>query len=234
MDIHTHIIPDVDDGPKNFEDSINIIRQLYQLGIDTIVATPHKRRSFFSFDDKKVIENFNELCGMIVERNLCVKLYLGAEYYFGTDLFEDINNNSPFVIGNSKYLLVEFKSLRFSSQDKENLFRIFTLGYKIIAAHIERNGFNSDSFEGIEYLKNNSVLLQCDLMSLSGLWGKEAKSFMEELIKRDFVDIISTDVHCRDFESKLLSEGFGILSSLAGGAPEKYMGLGIKKRLGLL
>ncbi|MGC8926302.1 MAG: tyrosine-protein phosphatase [Myxococcota bacterium] len=235
IDIHTHIIPNVDDGAKGFDEAIVRIRGLHSFGIDTIIATPHKRGELFDFDEELVKRNFNLLSNRLIEEGIGVKIYLGAEYYFGVDLFEDIGGNTLYTLGNSKYILVEFKSLRFSQQDRERLFRIFTSGYKIVVAHIERHRFNSESFSTLEYLKNNSALFQCDIMSLSGLWGEEARLFMEELLNRNLVDVIATDVHCKEFESGLLEKGFSRLKELRGdGSLESFMGEVLKKRLNLL
>ncbi|MCX7958339.1 MAG: hypothetical protein N3B13_04765 [Deltaproteobacteria bacterium] len=234
IDIHTHIIPDVDDGAKDFEDSIKTIRQLKEQGIDTIIATPHRRSNLFDFNREKIRNNFRELTRILDEQGLEVRLELGAEYYFGADLFEDISSGEVYTLGSSDYILVEFKNLRFTVQDKENLFRIFTSGYRVIVAHIERNRFNSESFSGLDYLRDNSALFQCDIMSLSGLWGEQARLFMEELIKRNYVDIVSTDVHCKDFESDLIERGFLRLSEVNNGLKERCMGDNIKKRLGLI
>ena len=235
IDIHTHIIPDVDDGSTEFEDSIKTIRLLSEFGIDTIIATPHKRTRLFEFHRGKIRENFEGLCEKVAGVGIGVRLYLGCEYYFDTDLFEDINNNEVLMLGNSKYILVEFGGLKFTNQDKESLFKIFTSGYKIVVAHVERNRFTSYSFVALDYLRDNSSLFQCDIMSLAGLWGDEARLFMEELIKRDYVDIISTDVHCKDFEEGLIKKGFQILEKIGGdGIQGKLMGENIKKRLNLL
>lgn len=235
IDIHTHIIPDVDDGAKSFEESILRIKQLNLLGVDTIIATPHKRGHLFTFDKDKVRNNLNILENRLIEENIGVRILLGAEYYFGVDLFEDIGGNILYTLGNSKYVLVEFKNLRFSQQDKESLFRIFTSGYRIIVAHIERHRYNSESFATLDYLKNNSALFQCDIMSLSGLWGEESRLFIEELLNRNLVDIIATDVHCKDYEEELLDKGFNRLKELKGNESlERYMGENLKKRLNLL
>lgn len=234
IDIHTHIIPDVDDGAKKLDDSIETISFLAELGIDTIIATPHRRSELFNFDSEKVKDNFNKLNNLILEKGLNTKIYLGAEYLFGPDLFEDISNNQIYTLGPSKYILVEFSNLKFSNQDKENLFRILTKGYKIVVAHIERYRFNSDSFHAIEYLRDNSVLLQCDIMSLAGLWGEQSKLFMQELIKRNYVDILSTDVHCKHFEKNLLKEGFEVIREIDKNLLERYMGFSLKKKIGLL
>ncbi len=234
IDIHTHIIPGVDDGAKNFEDSLATLKQLSDLGIDTIVATPHRRSSMFEYDEEIVRQNFNKLSNLIAENDLDIKIFLGAEYYFGPDLFDDINRKTVYTLGNSNYILVEFRSLRFTNQDKESLFRVITSGYNLIVAHIERNRFNSDSFSALEYLRDNSALFQCDIMSLSGLWGEQANLFMEELIKRNYVDVISTDVHCRDFEKELLIRGFKRLNDIRSGLKDRCMGESIKKRLKLL
>ncbi len=235
IDIHTHLIPDVDDGSRGFEDSIRTIRLLNKFGIDTIVATPHKRTGLFEFQRDKIIQNFQKLKERIAEEEIDTSLYLGCEYYYGPDLFEDISNKEVLTLGGSDYILVEFKSLRFSDQDRESLFRIFTSGYRIIVAHIERHRYNAESMASLDYLRDNSVLFQCDIMSLSGLWGEQVKLFMVELLKRGYVNIISTDVHCKEFEEDLLRKGFDTLKEIAGDdILEISMGEKIKKRLNLL
>jgi protein-tyrosine phosphatase len=205
------------------------------MGIDTIIATPHKRTNLFEFKADKIRENFNLLNNLIVESNLDVRIYLGCEYYFGPDLFEDINNGSVYTLGNSKYILVEFPTFKFGNSDKESLFRVFTSGYKIIVAHIERHRYSLESFYTLEYLRDNSALFQCDIMSLGGLWGEQTRLFMEDLLKKGFVDIISTDTHCKEFEEELLRISFDRLKEIYGGdVRERFMGETIKKRLSLL
>lgn len=235
IDIHTHIIPDTDDGSRSFEDSLKRIDFLRKRGFDKIIATPHKRANLFSFDDVKIRENLHCLVDLLREKDIDVDILVGAEYLFGVDLFEDIEKGNVYTLGGSKYILVEFNSFRFSHQDREGIFRVLTSGYKLIVAHIERQRFNSDAFSALEYLKNNAVLFQCDLMSLSGLWGEEIRLFMEDLIERKYVDILSTDTHCKDFEDELLNRSFERAEELLGDDfMERYMGDNIKKRLGLV
>ncbi len=235
IDIHTHIIPDVDDGAESLRHSLERISFLMNKGIDHIVATPHKRSSLFNFDGEKVKQNFNQLVSTLDNEKIGVKVSMGAEYYFGVDLFEDIQNGSVYTLGNSRYILVEFPSFRFTKKDREGIFKVLTSGYRIVVAHIERHRFSSESFSTLEYLRDNSALFQCDIMSLSGLWGEQVRLFMEELIKRRYVDIISTDTHCKEFEDELLSKSFNRASELLGNDfMERYMGDSIKQRLGLL
>lgn len=235
IDIHTHIIPDVDDGSRSFEESLRRIDFLRKRGFDKIIATPHKRASLFSFDDVRVRENLNHLVDLLREKDIDVDILVGAEYLFGVDLFEDLSKRNVYTLGDSKYILVEFDSFRFSPQDREGIFRVLTSGYRLVVAHIERQRFNSGTFSALEYLRDNAALFQCDLMSLSGLWGEEVRLFMEELIQRRYVDILSTDTHCKDFEDELLNISFRRAEELLGGDfMERYMGDSVKRRLGLL
>ena len=131
LDIHTHILPNVDDGSKSLEESIELLRSEVNNGVTTVILTPHQNAR---------IKTKNELIKRFLEFKKeidFIDLYLGSEIYYYDDLIADLVNDRVLTINNSKYVLVEF-STRTETNIADIVYEIVLKGFKPIIAHIER------------------------------------------------------------------------------------------------
>ncbi len=191
IDIHTHIIPLVDDGSSSFESSVKMIQEAYNMGITDIICTPHYRKGMFEESKDLILENFLKLNNYLKECSIKINLYLGTEIYCSHNLDEDYVINNLFKI-NDNYLLLEF-----STKTKTNILEFvhnFSLkGYKVIIAHIERYSYLT--LNEIIELKAMGALIQINASSVIGREGFKTKRLTNKMIKYNLVDFIASDIH---------------------------------------
>ncbi len=194
-DIHSHIIPFVDDGTSNYEDAVRMLKEETKNNVDKIILTPHYHKSVFETSQGIIKFEFENLKKKINEENLNIKLYLGQEIYVSKriNIIDKLENNEVLTMNGTKYILVEF-----STKDEYDVCElVYTLGlrgYIPIIAHIERYPYLRE-LETIEEIKRLGGLLQINASSLTGKEGATCKKVAIALLKKGFVDFVSSDIH---------------------------------------
>ena len=189
-DLHTHILYNVDDGSKSFEESLEMINKLSFLGFDKIISTSHFIEGTSYCAD-------NEVRGQLLlelQKHTDVKLYLSNEIFINPYIDEYIDNNYIMPI-NKNTLLIE---LPMSSELKDALdilYELKTKGFRIILAHPERYTYFQDKYSLIDKFKEYDILFQCNFGSIIGLYGHNAEKLMKYLLKKGWVDYLGSDVH---------------------------------------
>lgn len=203
IDIHTHIIYDVDDGSKSLEQSIKYLKQAKKIGVNKVVCTPH-----MSHDKKekalKIVDHFKIL--REEAQKLGVELYLGNEIMYSDNTVKLLKTRKIISLNNSKYVLVEFK--RNENRNFDNIVSLLCdladNGYYPILAHPEFY-INYRNIDNYRILKENGVLLQLDSTSLIlNKTSLKTYKFAKKLIKERLIDFVATDSHCtkkRDYLS---------------------------------
>lgn len=217
IDIHTHLIPHVDDGSMNIEDSIGILKKAKAAGFDAIVATPHYIEGSYDSNMYRNIELLEQIKNEAKNKNIDIKLYLGNEVFITENIVKLIKEKKISSINNSRYILMElpFNDEVYNLQNC--IFNLMNSGYIPIIAHPERYAFvKKDPNALIEYI-NQGVLFQCNSGSFIGHYGKTAQKTAEILLKHNMVHFIATDTH--NSKSDNYSELFevkAILNKLVG------------------
>ena len=196
IDTHSHILYGIDDGSRNIEESINIIKSYNEIGIKNIILTPHyiKDTSYMSprQNNLKILENLKK---SLKENNINTNLYLGNEIYIDKDITKLLEQNEINSLNNTKYLLIELPM----SGKKEGYYDIFldliNKGYKVVLAHPERYKSFQQDFEKVYELEDIGVLFQCNIGSIVGEYGTSAKKVMKRMLKENLVYMLGTDVH---------------------------------------
>lgn len=183
IDIHTHILPSVDDGASNIDISRGLIEEEIKNGVDTIVLTPHQNKEYLC--KAELIEKFNEFKQNIGEN---VKLFLGSELYYYDDAIKDLKEDKILTINNSKYVLVEF-STRSETDIASIIYDIHVSGFKPIVAHIER--YEYLSFEDIKQIASYALIQ----VNASSFEKKEYKKVLKFLMKNHLISFIASDCH---------------------------------------
>lgn len=196
IDIHTHLLYGVDDGSKSIEESISIIKHLSEIGVTDIVLTPHYINYTIHSSLKSKNETImQELKQKLDDENINVNLYLGNEIYIDDEIVNLLQEGKISTINNSKYLLIELPM----SGECENYFDIFldliNLGYTVILAHPERYYSFQNDLSKMYELNEIGVLFQCNIGSILGDYGKEAKKTIKKLLKKGFVTFFASDIH---------------------------------------
>ena len=196
IDVHSHILYGIDDGSRNLEESLSIIKNYNNIGIKDIIATPHYiNNSSYTSDKKNNLAILNKLKEELKKENIDTNLYLGNEIYIDEDIEELLKSNMISSLNDSKYLLIELPM----SGEKENYYDIFidliNDGYKVVLAHPERYISFQKDFNRIYELNSIGVLFQCNIGSIIGEYGKSSKKTLKRMLKEDLVYMFGTDIH---------------------------------------
>jgi len=192
IDIHSHILPGLDDGAKTLEDSVAMVRLAAETGTTDIVATPHANLEY-SYDQELVdqkIEELREACGNVV------RIYRGCDFHLHYDNIQDaLANPAKYAVNQKSYLLVEFSELLIARTTDELFHRLRLAGLIPIITHPERNHLLQQRIELLEHWARAGCYLQVTALSLLGRFGKRAREFSEELMRRRLVHIVASDAH---------------------------------------
>ena len=193
IDIHCHILPGVDDGPKTIEESLDMIKLAYGDGIREIIATPHFNHPF-EFESDKALEQFKLLKEKSEELYDDFKLHLGAEVYITASLLKDMKRDIK-TISDSRYMLIEFNREVDPSEILDAVHELKLKGYIPIVAHIEMYRKVLESPEIVKSIRKDGGYIQITGSSILGKQGKEVMSFIKKLLKDGDVDFIASDGH---------------------------------------
>ena len=196
IDIHSHLIYGVDDGSKTIEDSVEILESLYNNGITDIILTPHYIAET-NYVSPKIdnIKKMGELKKRLKEKNIPLKLYLGNEIYIDNNILDYIYKKEMSSLNNTEYLLIELPMSGIYPDYVEIFENLIKLGCKVILAHPERYKTFQKDFNLILELNEIGVLFQCNIDSIIGAYGKEARKTMKLLLKNKLVSFVGTDIH---------------------------------------
>lgn len=190
IDIHTHILPGVDDGSTDLENSLNMLRQAHEQGVTHLVLTPHSILNSRTFLSKSELSaRFLRL--VEAAKDIPIHLYLGSEIFYTDKVIGKLSSGELQTFANSKYLLIEF-SMREESDLDEILYTIRAKGYQPILAHPERYEYMTK--EKLLAIKENA-LIQVNSTSIEGMHGNKVKKKAFEFLKAKLVDFVSSDCH---------------------------------------
>jgi len=193
-DLHSHLIPGIDDGSKSMEDSLNMLRKFSDLGFKKVITTPHVMSDFYKNTPEIILGGLEKVREAIAENNIPIEIEAAAEYYLDFHLDELTEKKNILTFGDN-HVLFELSFTAEPARIKETIFNFITEGYKPILAHVERYPFYINEWKTIEDLVNRGVLLQLNINSLSGQYGPQVKKMGEQLIDKDMIDVIGSDCH---------------------------------------
>ncbi|MFS0788390.1 CpsB/CapC family capsule biosynthesis tyrosine phosphatase [Shouchella sp. 1P09AA] len=196
IDIHSHILPGLDDGAKTIEESIAIAEEAVSVGITKMVATPHHQHpSFPLLDGSHLHDAVAELNQELAKQMIPLTVLPGQEIRLYGDIQSDLASGASLSLGNSKYVLVEFPSNDIPVYANRLFYDLGSQGYIPVIAHPERNKVIMDSPNKLYELIKNGALAQLTSSSLTGYFGKDIQKLSEELMEASLVHVIASDVH---------------------------------------
>jgi len=207
-DMHSHLIPGIDDGAKTVEDSVELIRHLHSLGYTKLITTPHVMSDYFQNTPETILGGLEIVRAALKENNIPVEISAAAEYYIDDGFIRKLEEEKLLTFGDN-YLLVEVSYINPPDNVRDILFRAQVLGYKPILAHPERYPFWYRSLDEYQRFFDMGIILQLNLNSLSGYYGPDAKRIAEKLIEMEIVQALGTDMHHMKhgaFLSKVVNE----------------------------
>ncbi|MEM1176813.1 MAG: CpsB/CapC family capsule biosynthesis tyrosine phosphatase [Acidobacteriota bacterium] len=199
IDLHSHILPGVDDGSSDLNESIAMCRIAAADGATTLVATPHLRHSRYWNDDRSALEaSYRELCGALGKEGLELEVLLGGEITVGSESVAEIDalpGGQLLTLCGSKYLLLELDWQGLGPDPLELVYEVDVLGWRPIIAHPERVSWLSEDLELASAMQENGATFQLTSMSLTGRFGSQIKERSERWLDAGLVHFVSSDAH---------------------------------------
>jgi protein-tyrosine phosphatase len=192
IDIHSHILPEVDDGPKSWDVSVAMCRMAATDGITHMVATPHANDRYHYDREylKGVLAHLQQLVGDTI------KLSLGCDFHLSYDNLQDaFSNPTRYVIEGSQYMLVELSNYSVPPQTTDSFLKLGDCGMTAIITHPERNPIVSESPQRIVEWAEQGCIIQMTGSALTGFWGERVRRVAQWLLERQSVHVLATDAH---------------------------------------
>ncbi len=194
-DMHSHLLPGIDDGSPDTETSIELIRGMMALGYKKFVTTPHIYWDLYQNTPETIQAAHTELRAAVTEAGLEVDIHYAAEYFLDEHFDELLEQDAPLLTIKDNLILVEISFINAPFDLKEILFKLQMKGYQPILAHPERYAYMKMNKEFYQTLKDTGCLFQLNLLSLTNYYGKITNELANYLIKKDFIDFLGTDLH---------------------------------------
>lgn len=195
IDIHSHILPGVDDGAKTEEDSIEMAKAAVAQGITTIIATPHDKNGKYENNGQSVINQVAILNKLFGKEGIPLEVLAGQETRINGDMIDDIHSGHLLPLHGTKYIFVEFPSGQVPRYTSQMLFDIQVAGYTPIIVHPERNQELIEHPSKLYDFVKKGALTQITAASLIGKFGKNIQKFTNQLIESDLTHFIASDAH---------------------------------------
>lgn len=192
VDMHSHVLPGIDDGAKTIEESIILIKKMMDLGIKKVIATPHIMADYYKNTAETIGAALDLLRSELKKQEIDLPVEAAAEHYFDETFEARIDDRKLMTMGDN-YVLFEFSFLNRPLNDVAVIQKMIQLGYKPILAHPERYSYMN--IEQLTGLHNMGCNLQLNTISLTGYYGKDVRKKAEDIINNQLVDFISSDMH---------------------------------------
>ena len=205
VDIHSHLLPGIDDGAKTLENSIELLLKLRSYGIKNLITTPHVLGDVYPNSTETILTKLDEVKSELLRRNITdISLRASAEYMLDEQFSLRLENNDIIPLKDN-FILVEMSYFNAPYNLYEVLFDIQLKEYKPILAHPERYNFYHEDFNHFYKLKQAGCLFQLNLLSLTEQYGKGVQKTALKLLNENLYDFVGTDTHHHN-HLKLLKE----------------------------
>jgi len=216
IDLHCHILPDMDDGPSTIEESVLMAQMAFKDGIDTITATPHcavfkEIDNFIAIRDEKI----NTLTKVLSEEKIKLNILRGAEIYIDMELF-DFKGIERLTLNDSRYILTELPMLSYPLYTEDFFYRLQLEGFIPIIAHPERNAKIIAKPDLLYRLIDLGSLAQINTGSITGLFGRTVRKCAKEILTNKMAHLVATDSHSNRTRKPIMSECIKILDHWIG------------------
>jgi tyrosine-protein phosphatase YwqE len=195
VDIHSHLLPGIDDGAKDMDTSIALLLKMASYGIKNFITTPHVLGSVYPNSSKVIKQKLAAVKKELEKREIKdISIQAAAEYMLDGE-FSALLDQKDILVLKDNYILVEMSYFSAPINLYELLFKIQLKGYKPVLAHPERYNFYHTDFKSYYKLKQAGCLFQLNLLSLTDQYGKGVQKTSEKLLKENLYDFVGTDTH---------------------------------------
>lgn len=193
-DVHSHLLPNVDDGSQSAKDSIDLIARMKALGYRKIICTPHFMTGFYNNTPESVQTSLNFMKSELLRQNIDIELDAAAEYYIDYDIMQDLSKKPMLTFGNNM-LLFECSFTNEHQNFSETIFEMQVNGYTPVLAHPERYLYWHGKIDFMKDLHDRGVLFQINMLSIANAYTRDVNTAAKTLIDNGLCDFIGTDLH---------------------------------------
>ena len=194
-DMHSHLIPGIDDGAKDITSSLQLIKGFIELGYKKIITTPHVLWEIYPNTSEIINKGVTELKAAIDQEGLKIDVHAAAEYFIDDHFEEELRKKTPLLCINNNLVLVEFSMVTAPFDLQKVIFDLQMQEYQPVIAHPERYTYLIRNKAMLEQLKTAGCIFQLNLLSLTGYYGRSVQELAEYLVLNDYYELAGTDLH---------------------------------------
>ena len=194
VDIHSHLLPGIDDGAKTIDDTRNLILELKSFGYNHFITTPHIITNVWKNNETSIENHYNSINAELEKEGLFSSFNVAAEYMIDSFFMKRLETEKLLTLKDN-YVLIEMSYLNPPIQLYDIIFEIQLTGYTPVLAHPERYTFYHHNFSEYEKLKKTGCLFQLNLLSTVDYYGKNISSVADKLLQKGMIDFVGSDVH---------------------------------------
>ena len=195
MDIHSHLVPAIDDGVQSIEEGLEILREMEALGYKKVITTPHTMQGSYDNTPEIIYSGMEKMQAAARKAGIGITMEAATEYYLDETFMARLENEEPIMTFGNNYVLMETGFINEPPMLKEATFLLSIKGYKPVYAHPERYPYLAQNKALLEEMIDRDVVFQINLVSLAGAYGKPVQKFAERLVDMGVVKMVGTDCH---------------------------------------
>lgn len=219
VDLHCHILPYVDDGAFDKEESAALIDMFVSQGVQAVCATPHLRKGMFETPDEEIKKQFSRMKKRAKDAGIPIRFFLSREYHADNLFYEHLKKGEIITLGKGNTILIEFSNVHTEENISRCIQRIIRFGYTPLIAHVERYKALTNDIEKINILIDEGAKIQVNAGSILGREGKKQAKWTHELLDQKLVHVVASDAHdpekrppelekCREYLEKKYGEEY--------------------------
>lgn len=201
-DLHSHLIPGIDDGSKTLEDSIMLIREMWNLGYRKLITTPHIMNDYYKNTPEIIMSGLATLRAELNRLEIKMEVEAAAEYMLDDGFMDKFKNGDLLTFGNN-FILVELSYIAEPPNLDSIFFELQTNGYQVVLAHPERYNYWHHDFSKYQNLYDRNIYLQMNINSLTGWYSNESKVVAEKLLEHKLISFLGSDLHNQNYLNEL-------------------------------
>jgi len=202
-EIHSHLVPGIDDGVKSIEESVFLIKKIKEAGFSKIITTPHIMNDYFKNTPEIIFDGLKNIKEALAKERISIEIEAAAEYLIDDGFEKKLQDGNLMTFGDN-YILVELSYYSMFPNFFSYVFDMNIAGYKIILAHPERYSYFHDRWDLYEDLKARGLYFQLNTISLAGYYTNKVQKTAEKLIDLGMYDFAGSDMHNEDYYNNLI------------------------------
>lgn len=212
IDIHCHILPEVDDGSRSLNESIEMAMIAKEQGITKIVNTSHYHPDFRYKKGEELLKELEDFNNVLKENMIDIEVVIGNEIYYTKDLIKEIDELDFYTLNNSRYILIELPPTNFPKDLCNIVYELKEKNYIPVFAHVERYREVQENPELIYEVINAGAIIQVNSHSILGKSGKELQKVCNTLLNRNMFHVVGTDAHSSKRRTPIFLDAYKYVS----------------------